>query len=113
MEALAGCASYEFPEEIGAPPRPMPAGMTVKVYPIADKTLQGTSWAESTIREGGRLVAWTRVSPGGLQCAIQITDRPISAEQRDQILVHERRHCTGQQHEIQWVHGNPVLVWLP
>jgi hypothetical protein len=110
---IFGCASYEYPEEIGAPPRPMPPGMTVKVYPIADKTLQGTTTAESVVKLGGRLSARTRVSPSGLECAIEITDAPMSADERDQILVHERRHCAGQQHVYQTIKGTRFLVWQP
>lgn len=87
--------------------------MTVKACPIADQTLQGTTTAESVVQLGGRLRARTRVSPSGLACAIEITDAPMSAEQRDQILVHERRHCTGQQHVYRMVNGERVLVWLP
>jgi hypothetical protein len=110
---LAACGSWEFPEETGAPPRPMPPGMVVKVYPIADKTLQGTTTAAAYAKEGGRLPGRTWVSLGGTECAIEITDAPMPAAEYERILTHEKRHCTGQQHELKRINGKPVLVWLP
>jgi hypothetical protein len=110
---LAACGSWEFPEETGAPPRPMPPGMTVGVYPIADKTLQGTTTAAAYAKEGGRLRVRTWVSLGGTECAIEMSDAIPPGPEYDRILVHERRHCTGQQHELRWINGSPVLVWLP
>jgi hypothetical protein len=110
---LAGCETMDGMPEAGAPPRPVPAAMTVNVYPIANATLQGTTTATASQEIGGRLLGRARVSPGGLNCAIEITDAPMTAEQREHIIAHERRHCAGQQHVIQKINGAYVTVWLP
>jgi hypothetical protein len=107
---LGGCGLYEFPEETGAPPRLMPSGMRVEVYRVAPEYFP-RGLQQELKSEGGRLRAWTRTTR--TLCTIEITDEPLPLAEYEHILAHERRHCAGQQHELQWVRGTPVLVWLP
>src|SRR5260370_41775899 len=100
---LAGCGSWEPPEETGAPPRPMPAGMAIRVISVPDKDLQALKSKTEYASRGGRLGGYTVVGLGILQCVIRITDRPMPAEEYERIAAHERRHCTGQQHVLQTI----------
>lgn len=111
---LGACGDLAPAKETGAPPRSVPPGMKVEVFSVADATLQGTTSTSAAKSEGwGGVLGRTRISPGGLNCAIEITDRPLTEEQRAHILAHERRHCAGQQHVTRVVDGQAVLVWLP
>jgi hypothetical protein len=106
---LSACGSYEFAEEIGAPPRPWPAGMTLSIDRVPEDALPQK--AQLNIEQGGRLKGFTVLA--GRECFIQITDEDIPRSEYERILTHEKRHCTGQQHELKRINGKRVLVWLP
>jgi hypothetical protein len=84
--------------------------MRIEVYRVAPEYFPRALQQELK-SEGGRLQGWTRVA--GRLCTIEITDRPLSPEVYQHVLDHEKRHCTGQEHELRTINGERVLVWLP
>ena len=113
--ATASCSpvGIDFPEETGAPPRPMPAGMQVVELE--------QDFADMRRGEGGAIATGSTVLDGQ-RCEIALPKasawpdyvHTVSAADRAHIRTHELRHCTGQRHDRQEVSpGVFVIVWKP
>lgn len=102
---LASC-TYVLPEETGAPPRPWPPTMVtiVKEVPRTELMHQAHRWGMQDDR--GRPMGIGRAQQN--VCRVFIVEGLDPAD-RQRVIAHEKRHCTGQQHE--W--RGDTLVWLP
>jgi hypothetical protein len=116
---LGGCASWELLPESGAPPRPMPADVNIVVVAIPRSEIGSTETVglasvprdRVTVPEGaGGLLGYAvaNTGAGGKWCRVVIAEE-LTGVQRERVLAHEKRHCTGQMHVIR----NGVIVWLP
>jgi hypothetical protein len=83
--------------------------MRVAIYRV-DPAYFPRVMQEELKSQGGRLQAWTRTTR--TLCTIEITDEPMPPEEYERVLAHEKRHSTGQGHELRRVNDAPVLVWM-
>ena len=116
---LSGCDGIDFPEEMGAPPRPWPAGMVANVQEWDFWRIRTTIPHPDT-QEG--YVGYSKDVPEKNACDVIIpkaSSSPdykstVSYEEQAHIKTHEMRHCTGQEHNIVVMRdGREVVVWLP
>jgi hypothetical protein len=113
LALLLGACGPSLLEETGAPPRPWPPTVVVKVVEQSREELETTARIAHTDWRGhgaDRLLGMAMDT--GMLCRIFIL-RGLSDEERERVLAHEKRHCTGQQHITRTVDGRPVVVWLP
>lgn len=110
----AACSSgIDFPEETGAPPRPMPPDLRVS---ISERDLSAMPRYATGGFASGRTYAYADHCEIILPRASTRPDyrRTVSMEDQAHIKAHEMRHCTGQQHDRREVSpGVFVIVWLP